>query len=54
MAMVAIWDRSPHSARKVRVKAWAKVGDARLAMNCSHEKPCGGEQGVGSQGGTPV
>ena len=28
MAMVAIWDRSPHSAKKVRVKDWVKIAVA--------------------------
>ena len=27
--MVVICDRSPHSARKVRVKAWMKIGEVR-------------------------
>ena len=28
--MAAIWDRSPHSATKVRVKAWKKTGGSSL------------------------
>lgn len=28
--MVVSWERSPHSARKVRVKAWTKMGEMKL------------------------
>lgn len=28
--MVVSWERSPHSARKVRVNAWKKMGEIKL------------------------
>lgn len=30
--MVVNWERSPHSAKKVKVKAWTKIGE----IKCSH------------------
>ena len=47
--MVVIWERSPHSARKVSVKAWRNTGEVKGPRNFSRRRnggvvvrPCSG------------